>query len=681
MPGRKINEKMSKKLVGLFLAVILALVALAVRITYINATSGEQYERIVLSQNQQQYESRMIPFKRGDIVDRNGTILATSERVYNVILDCHVVNTQVQDESGEESQPYVEPTVKALTEILGIDEEEIRGRLTSEDTMDSRYQVLKRDLSLEERRAFEDYLEEAEAEDSELSPEEKEERQNVKGVWFEEDYNRVYPLGSQACDLIGFTYDGTTADWGIEGYYSSLLNGVDGRQYGYYNDDADVEQQIVEPVDGKNVVSTIDINIQQIIRTAIENYNTRMADGPNEGEPAKNVGVIVMDPDTGEILGMDSSDWYDLNDPRDLSSFYTREEIDAMSEEEMLEHLNDIWRNYCISDTYEPGSTYKPITVASALECGAISEDDTYYCGGYYTVSGQIIRCAHLAGHGMLTVPESLSYSCNACLMQIGEKLGASDFLRYQKMFQFGSKTGIDLPGEASGILFTEDTMKDLELATSTFGQGFTCTMIQEAAAFCSLINGGYYYQPHVVSTVTDSAGTVVETMEPTLQCQTVARETSDFIREALGGSMEAGHSGAAAKVEGYSMGGKTGTAQKFPREEEKYVVSFIGYAPLDDPEVVVYVVIDEPNAVPQSNSTYAQEVAKEILTALLPYMNLYPDEGENAEGGDSTSEQGAYNENLPEPGEEPEDEQVESGGNNLLTDGITNEEQKLLEG
>ena len=342
MPGRKINEKMSKKLVGLFLAVILALVALAVRITYINATRGEQYERIVLSQNQQQYESRMIPFKRGDIVDRNGTILATSERVYNVILDCHVVNTQVQDESGEERQPYVEPTVKALAEILGIDEEEIRGRLTSEDTMDSRYQVLKRDLSLEERRAFEDYLEEAEAEDSELSPEEKEERQNVKGVWFEEDYNRVYPLGSQACDLIGFTYDGTTADWGIEGYYSILLNGVDGRQYGYYNDDADVEQQIVEPVDGKNVVSTIDINIQQIIRTAIENYNTRMADGPNEGEPAKNVGVIVMDPDTGEILGMDSSDWYDLNDPRDLSSFYTREEIDAMSEEEMLEHLNDI---------------------------------------------------------------------------------------------------------------------------------------------------------------------------------------------------------------------------------------------------------------------------------------------------------------------------------------------------
>ena len=680
-PGRKINEKMSKKLVGLFLAVILALVALAVRITYINATNGEQYERIVLSQNQQQYESRTIPFKRGDILDRNGTILATSERVYNVILDCKVVNTEVKDSEGEETTPYVEPTVQALTEILGADEDDIRQRLTSEDTRESQYQVLKKGISLEERKEFEDYLEEANKKDSPLSKEEKARRQNVKGVWFEEDYNRVYPLGSQACDLIGFTYDGTTADWGIEGYYSSLLNGVDGRQYGYYNDDSDAEQDIVEPVDGKNVISTIDVNIQQIIRQAIENYNARMADGPNEGGPAKNVGVIVMDPDTGEVLGMDSSNWYDLNNPRDLTAFYTQEEIDAMSEEEMLANLNDIWRNYCISDTYEPGSTYKPMTVAAALECDAISPDDTYDCEGYYTVSGQIVRCAHLAGHGILSVAEALSYSCNACLMQIGEKLGVSDFLRYQEMFNFGSKTGIDLPGEASGIIFTEDSMKDLELATSTFGQGFTCTMIQEASAFCSLINGGYYYKPHVVSAVTDSSGAVVQTVDSTVESQTVSRETSDFIREALGGSMVAGHSGAAAKVEGYSMGGKTGTAQKFPRKDEKYLISFIGFAPLDDPEVVVYVVIDEPNVQPQSNSTYAQEVAKEILTELLPYMNIYPDEGGEAQSGDGTSEQGAYNENLPEPAEEPEDDSVENGGNNLLTDGITNEEQGLLEG
>ena len=226
-PGPLIKEKISKKLVGLFLAVILALVALAVRITYINATSGEQYERIVLSQNQQQYESRIIPFKRGDIVDRNGTILATSERIYNVVLDCQVVNTALKNAKGETSQPYVEPTVKALVQVLGLDEADIRDRLTSEDTRESQYQVLKKGVTLEERQAFEAYQEEGEEEDSDLSDEEKKDRLNVRGVWFEEEYNRVYPMGSQACDLIGFTYDGTTADWGIEGYYSSLLNGVD----------------------------------------------------------------------------------------------------------------------------------------------------------------------------------------------------------------------------------------------------------------------------------------------------------------------------------------------------------------------------------------------------------------------------------------------------------------------
>ena len=239
MPGRRINGKMSKKLVGLFLAVILALVALAVRITYINATSGAQYERIVLSQTQQQYENRVIPFKRGDILDRNGTILATSERVYSVILDCKVTNTVSTDAAGNEVQNYVEPTIDALVNVLGLDEEDIRGRLTSEDTKDSQYQVLKTGISIDERQAFEDYLDTESEENADLSDEEKEARGNVRGVWFEENYERVYPMNSQACDLIGFTYDGTTADWGIEGYYSSLLNGVDGRQYGYYNEDSD----------------------------------------------------------------------------------------------------------------------------------------------------------------------------------------------------------------------------------------------------------------------------------------------------------------------------------------------------------------------------------------------------------------------------------------------------------
>ena len=232
MRGRKISGRMSKKLVGLFVAVILALVGLSIRITYINATDGEQYKRIVLSQTQQQYESRVIPFQRGDILDRNGTILATSEKVYNVILDCKVVNDISKDKEGKDVQKYLEPTVKALVKVLGLEEKEIRSRLENEETRNSQYQILKSDLSITEKKKFEEYLAEAEDEESELSDEERLERQNVKGIWFEEDYLRVYPMNSLACDLIGFTYSGNVADWGIEGYYSSVLNGVTGRQYG-----------------------------------------------------------------------------------------------------------------------------------------------------------------------------------------------------------------------------------------------------------------------------------------------------------------------------------------------------------------------------------------------------------------------------------------------------------------
>ena len=239
MLERRIDEKMSKKLVGLFFMVMLALIALAVRITYINARDGEQYKRIVLSQTQQQYESRVIPFRRGSILDRNGTILAASEKVYNVILDCKVVNTTSKDSQGQEVKAYLEPTVKALVEVLGLDETDIRSRLEGEDTRNSQYQILKTNLSITEKKAFEDYLNQASEEDSGLSDAERQERNRVKGVWFEEDYLRVYPLNSLACDLIGFTYSDNSADWGIEGYYSDILNGTNGRQYGYFTSDAD----------------------------------------------------------------------------------------------------------------------------------------------------------------------------------------------------------------------------------------------------------------------------------------------------------------------------------------------------------------------------------------------------------------------------------------------------------
>ena len=292
---------MRGKLVGLFAVVLLALVGLLGRITYINATSGKKYKKQVLTQAQQKYQSSTLPAKRGDIYDRNGNILATSQKVYSVILDCKTVNSD---------EKYVEPTVRALTDVLGLDEDKIRSILSAEDTKNSQYQILKKQLSMDEKKAFEDY--ESPAEDSELSDAQKAERANIKGVWFEEDYLRSYPFNELANDAIGFTLSRDTADVGLESYYNSTLMGTDGRQYGYINDNADVEQTIIDPKDGQSIVTTLDVGVQQIVEKYVNGFKEAMG--------AKNIGVIAMKPSTGEIIAMDGGDRYDLNDPRDLSS-------------------------------------------------------------------------------------------------------------------------------------------------------------------------------------------------------------------------------------------------------------------------------------------------------------------------------------------------------------------------
>ena len=639
-PVRKINRTISKKLVGLFLVVILALVGLTVRITVINASNGDQYRRIVLQNTQQQYVNRTLAFKRGDILDRNGTILATSERVYNLILDCQVVNYEEEDEDGRITQPYIEPTVDALVKFFDLDEDELYTRLRSEETRNSQYQIIKKNVTMEEREAFEEYINLSDEElRKELSDEELAERYNIQGVWFEETYLRVYPQNSIACDLIGFCNSSNEAAWGIEGYYSDVLNGVNGRAFGYFNSDADVEQTIIQPEDGNTVVSTCDVNIQQIIRKAIEDYQAKYSDGPKGTKGAKNVAVVVMDPQNGEILGMDSSDWYDLNNPRDLTGIVDPQELAVMTESEKLEKLNSIWRNFCISDAYEPGSTAKPLTVSAALSTDSVKTTDQFLCDGYETIRGLMIRCAEYPdSHGVLDVAGALINSCNDVLMQIVEKLGVQEYLKYLDIFNFGQKTGIDLPGENAGILYTEDMMGDLELATSSFGQGFTCTMIQEAAAISSLINGGYYYKPHVVKSITDSDGNLLENKNNVMERQTVSKEVSDFIRETLGDAARYG-TGQQARIAGYSIGGKTGTAQKIPRSSGNYLVSFIGFAPVEDPQVLVYVVVDEPNADKQDSSSYAQGIAKQIFTELLPYMNIFPSDPEELAAAQAVAE------------------------------------------
>lgn len=610
-PKKKINYAMRKKLVILFTFVLLALVGLTVRITYINATSGTKYKKQVLSQAQQRYESRVLPAKRGDIYDRNGNLLATSNKVYNVILDCKAVNSD---------EDYIEPTIKALTEILDLDEEDIRSRLSDSRTSQSQYQILKKQLSMDDKKKFEEYT--TASKDSDLTETQIRERNNVKGVWFEEDYLRSYPFNEAACDTIGFTLDRDVADIGLEGYYNSTLTGVDGRQYGYFNNNADVEQTIIAPTNGKSIVTTIDIGAQQIVEKWVNAFNESMG--------AKNVGVIVENPSTGEILAMDGGDRYNLNTPRDLSQVYSEEEIKAMNDAETVEALNSMWSNFCITDAYEPGSTVKPIVMASALEKGAISESDTFMCDGsqiFGADASTLIKCAVWPdAHGTETLGEVIANSCNDGMMQIAARMGSEQFIKTQSLFNFGTRTGIDLPNEGTGIIHTKETMGETELACSAFGQGFTCTMIQEINAMCSVVNGGYYYQPHLVSQIKDSSGGVIKTITPTLMKQTISSGISSDIRSYMQLSVQQGTS-RYSKVQGYSSGGKTGTAEKFPRGNKKYLVSFIGFAPVDDPAVVIYVVVDEPNVEDQASSTYAQYIAQAILSELLPYLNIAPDE------------------------------------------------------
>ncbi len=612
-PRKKINHQMKGKLAGLFGAVLLALVCLLGRITYINATNGDKYKKQVLTQAQQKFENDVLPAKRGNIYDRNGNILATSNKVYNVILDCKTVNSDPD---------YVEPTIRALKEILGIDEEKVRSLLSDSRTSQSQYQILLKQLSMDKKKEFEAYT--TVEEDSPLSDTEKKERGNVKGVWFEEDYLRSYPFKSLACDTIGFTLARDVADVGIESYYNSTLMGADGRQYGYFNSQSDVEQTIIEPVDGKNIVTTLDVGIQQIVEKYVNGFKKKMG--------AKNIGVVVQDPNTGEILAMDAGDRYDLNDPRDLSSLYSEEEIKAMNDEETVTALNAMWNNFCVTDAFEPGSVVKPIVMAGALEKGSIAEGDNFVCDGgqaFGANNNTFIKCAvYPDSHGTEDLMHVIANSCNDGMMQIAEKMGAEQFIKAQSLFNFGSRTGIDLPNEGSGIIHTMDTMGETELACSAFGQGYTCTMLQEINAMSSVINGGYYYQPHLVKEIQDSNGSTVKTVEPVLLKQTISSEISAAIRSYMEDSVIEGTS-RHSKVQGYSSGGKTGTAEKFPRGNKKYLVSFITFAPVEEPQVIVYVVVDEPNAEEQVDSKYPQYIAQGILSELLPYLNVEPDEAE----------------------------------------------------
>ena len=611
----KFSKKMQKKLVVLFVIIALLLLGLIVRLMYIEHTSGKKYEKKVLSQ--QKYDSTVIPYQRGNITDCKGTILATSVDVYNVILDCKVLNSDSAD---------IDPTIDALiTCFPQLNETDLRNLIT--DKPKSQYNVLAKKLSYEEIRAFED-MQAAEKEASDKKSGDAEKKGKINGVWFEKEYQREYPYGSLASAVVGFTTSGNLGMNGVENSYNSVLNGTNGREYGYLNSDSNFEKTVIDAQNGNDVTLTIDANIQKIVEDKIAAFEEEYRDAAREGAGSKHVGVIVMNPQNAEVLAMANYPNYDSSNPRDLSAYYTQEEIDAMDDDAELDALNQLWSNFCITYTYEPGSTVKPFTVACGLDTGTLDPNRTFICDGYETISGHDIHCVNTNGHGLETVEDALKNSCNDALMQMSYDIGPENFSKYQQIFGFGTKTNIDLPGEArtDSLIYTEDQLSTINLATNSFGQNFNVTMVQVASAFCSIINGGNYYQPHVVKKITDENGNVIQEDNGTLLKKTVSSSTSELLKQYLYATVSDG-TGKYAKVPGYSMGGKTGTAQKLPRGQGNYLVSFIGFAPVDNPQLLVYVVVDEPNAEEEFHSTFAQEIAKGIFEETLPYLNIYPDE------------------------------------------------------
>ena len=600
---RKFSKTNRRRLLIVFLFVLVCFVCLIIRLVQINIADGDTYEKNVLTLLN--YDGQTIPYKRGDITDRNGTVLATSEKIYNLVLDPYVI-TQSTDEKASE---YV---AEVLEEYFSIDQATVKKTL--EEQPNSRYVVLRRKMTYDEKKPYDDFLSSEDENDQKIIS------AVSSSIWFEESYQRMYPFSTLACDLIGFTSGDDIGLWGIESYYDKMLSGTDGRKYGYLNDDVDLQKVTEEPHNGKTIVSTVDINIQRIAEKYISEFMQETG--------AKNVAALVMNPNNGEVLGMASAPVFDLNKPRDLTiAGYTEDQIANMNDQDMSDALYQVWRNFCVNDTYEPGSTVKTMTVSYALDQALVDPDENFVCDGRQTYTdGTFVSCNSV--HENLTLTGSIVHSCNDVMMQLSDRIGAASFIQMQKLFGFGQLTGIDLPGEAScaATIYTADTMGPVELWTSSFGQGYNTTMVQVASAFSSIVNGGYYYKPHVVSEIASDSGNTIQMIDKTLMRTTVSNITSEWMKNALYQTVESG-SGQPAQVAGYRIGGKTGTAEKVPRGTKARLVSFIGAAPIDDPQLVVYVVVDEANAEDQGQSSFASTIAGKIFSEALPYLQIFPTE------------------------------------------------------
>ena len=586
---KRFSRKMCITVFLVFCVCLFTFGVLLFKIYRINSKDGDRYRKEALSQ--QSYTNTVLNYQRGDVKDRNNTTLAVSVRKYDLVLEPRTLG---KDEKKKQA------TVDAIAKTFGVASSVVEEVIQKKpNSMYEHIDGLK-ELPAKKVDKFKKQIK----------------KERLEGVWFEEVYKRNYPLKTVGASIIGFMNSNNQGTYGVEEQYNSVLNGTTGREYGYFDSNMNLQRTIKEAKDGNSVVLTIDANVQKIIEDEI-------ADFQKNGTGAKTIAMMVMNPKNGEILAMASNSTFDLNDPQNLASMYSEQKIAAMTDKEKNENLLSMWSNFCVGSAYEPGSTFKPFTIAAALDENIISGKSTFQCNGVKKVADREIHCSNRNGHGMLDLRHALMESCNAALMDIGLGLGRNKFSKYNKLYGFGQRTGVDLPGETSGLIHTKEELNPVELATSSFGQTQTVTMVQMLSGFSSLINGGNYYQPHLVKEIQNSNGDVVKTIDPVVVKRTTSEDTSSKLRSYLKSTVEEG-TAAPAQVKGYSIGGKTGTAEKRPVSAKKYLVSLIGCEPAEDPEVAYYVIIDEPHVKDQAHSTYATEFSSKVMKRVLPFLGQY---------------------------------------------------------
>lgn len=561
-----------KKVMIVFVAVFFVMMFLIGRLVYLMIFCSEYYGN--KAENLHERE-RDIKAARGKLLDANGTVLATNKSVCTI----SVIHNQIEEP---------EKVIEMLVRELGIPEETARKRVEKVSSIER----VKTNVAKETGDAIRAY--------------------GLSGVKVDEDYKRYYPYGTLASKVLGFTGADNQGILGLEVKYDEYLQGTNGKIL-TLTDARGIEienagESRLEPVNGYDLCLSLDYNIQMYCEQAAKKVCTKKS--------ADSVSVIVMNPQNGELMAMVNYPEFDLNDPFTLVG----DTGESVSAEEKQNLLNKMWRNQCISDTYEPGSTFKIITAAAALEEGVVKLDDAFFCPGYKIVEDRRIRCARTTGHGAETFETGIMNSCNPVFMELGERLGAENFVGYFKQFGLLSKTNIDLPGEAGTIMHKTENIGPVELATISFGQSFQITPIQLVTTVSSIINGGTRVTPHFGVSVQDADGNTVKTFSYETHENICTAETSETMRYLLEKVVSEG-TGKNAKIEGFSIGGKTATSQTLPRSDHKYISSFLGFAPADNPQVLVLVVINNPQGI-YYGGTIAAPVAKEIFENILPYLD-----------------------------------------------------------